>query len=91
MSKETKKQLKRDMVIDDFVRELEKADNILELHQRHLKGLAESNAALHGDDEVIYSSLYNRTVIQRVDMKRILRKYKRKVVKKDGDEAAKEK
>lgn len=91
MSKETKKQLKRDMELDDLVRELEKVDNILEIHERHLKGLAESNAALHGDDEVIYSSLYNRTVIQRADMKRVMRKHKRKVVKKDADEAAKEK
>ena len=91
MSKETKKELKEEIALDNFARELEKCDNVLELNERHLKALAESNAALHGDEEVIYSPLYQRIVAQRKDIKIALRKAKRKVVKKDADEAAKEK
>lgn len=91
MSKETKKQLKKEIALDNMARELEKADNVLELMERHLKAIAEANAALHGDEEVIYSPLYQRIVAQRKNIKLALRKSKHKIVKKDADDIAEEK
>jgi len=87
MKKKDKEKLKQEVELDNYVRELEKSDNVLELVEQHLHALGKSNAALHCDDEIVFSPLYTLVTKQREGIKLALRKFKRKVPKEDADAA----
>ena len=87
MKKKDKEKLRREIELDNYARELEKADNVLELVEQHLHATAKANAALHCDDEILFSPLYTQVVGARNGIKTALRKFKRKVPKEDADEA----
>ena len=87
MKKKDKKRIKEETELNNYVRELEKADNALELVEQHLHATAKANAALHCDDEILFSPLYTQVVGIRSGIKTVLRKYKRKIPKEDIDEA----
>lgn len=76
-----KKEDKQRIEIENYVRELEKADNVLESIQRLLKADAERNAALHCASEIIYSPLYGQVDMARKGIKMVLRTWKRKIPK----------
>ena len=87
MKRRDKERIKNETEIIGYARELEKADNALELVEQHLHATAKANAALHCDDEILFSPLYMQVVGVRSGIKMVLRKYKRKVPKEDIDEA----
>lgn len=84
MNKEEKKQTE----LDNYLRELEKADNVLALTEKYFKFHAATNASLHCDDEVVPSPLYKKIIETRKTMKLAMRKWKRKIPKFTTDEAA---
>lgn len=83
MNKEDKQRLE----IENYVRELEKADNVFEVIQRLLKADAERNAALHCAMEIVYSPLYGQVDMARKGIKMVLRTWKRKIPKQKVQEA----
>ena len=87
MKKADKKRIQEETELDNYARELEKADNALELVEQHLHATAKANATLHCDDEILFSPLYTQVVGVRNGIKTVLRKYKRKVPKESVDEA----
>lgn len=87
MKKADKKRIKDETELINYVRELEKSDNVLELVEQHLHATAKANAALHCDDEILFSPLYVQVVSSRNGIKMVLRKYRRKVPKEDIDKA----
>lgn len=84
-----KKELGEQIDLDNLVRELEKSDNVFELMEVYLESHAKMNASLHCEKEVIFSTLYNRIVAARKDIKIALKKSKHKVAKEDLDEGNK--
>lgn len=87
MKKKDKEKIRQEVALDNYVRELEKSDNVLELVEQHLHATAKANAALHCDDEILFSPLYMQVVGARNGIKMVLRKFKRKVPKENADEA----
>ena len=87
MKKADKKRIKEETELNNYIRELEKSDNVLELMEQHLHAIAKGNAALHCDDEIVFSPLYEQVLGARRGIKLVLRKYKRKVPKEDIDKA----
>ncbi len=66
---------------ENYVRELEKSLNALEKVERFLRFNAQSNAALHMADEIIYSPLYGEVVGAIRGIRMVLRTWKRKIIK----------
>ncbi len=87
MKKKDKENLQREVELDNYARELEKSDNVLELVLQHLHATAKANAALHCDDEILFSPLYTQVIGVRNGIRTVLRKYKRKVPKEAADVA----
>jgi hypothetical protein len=81
-----KKEDRQRLEIENYVRELEKTDNVLEVMQRLLKADAERNAALHCASEVVYSPLYGQVDMARKGIKMVLRTWKRKIPKAKVEE-----
>jgi hypothetical protein len=81
-----KKEDKQRIEIENYVRELEKAANVLESVQRLLKADAERNGALHCADEIIYSPLYGQVDMARKGINMVLRTWKRKIPKAKVEE-----
>ncbi len=81
-----KKEDKQRLEIENYVRELEKTDNVLEVVQRLLKADADRNAALHCASEVVYSPLYGQVDMARKGIKMVLRTWKRKIPKAKVEE-----
>ncbi len=81
-----KKDDKIKIELENYVRQLEKDANTLELMERHLKAHAVMNAALHCAEEVLPSPLYIQVVSTLGDIKKLLRTYKRKVPKFDAED-----
>jgi len=67
--------------LDNYVRELEKSQNALEKCELLLRRQAQSNAALHMADEIIYSPLYGEVVGAIKGIRMVLRTWKRKIIK----------
>jgi hypothetical protein len=84
MNREEKKQTE----LDNYLRELEKSDNVLTLVEKYFKFHAAMNASLHCDEEVVPSPLYKQIIEARKGIKLALRKWKRKIPKFSTDEAA---
>jgi len=86
MNREEKKQTE----LDNYLRELEKSDNVLALVEKYFKFHAAANASLHCDDEVVPSPLYKKIIEARKGIKLAMRKWKRKIPKLNADEVADE-
>lgn len=84
MTKDEKKQTE----LDNYLRELEKSDNVLSLVEKYFKFHAAMNASLHCDDEVVPSPLYKQIIEARKGIKLAMRKWKRKIPKFSADEVA---
>ena len=80
MKKQNKDQ-KIKLELENYVRQLEKDANTLEMCERFLKAQAVMNASLHCNEEVIPSPLYNQVVGTLKKIKEFLQVYIRKVVK----------
>jgi len=81
---------KKQTELDNYLRELEKADNVLALTEKYFKFHAAMNASLHCDDEVVPPPLFKKIIETRRTMKLAMRKWKRKIPKFTADEAAEE-
>jgi hypothetical protein len=86
MNREEKKQTE----LDNYVRELEKADNVLALAEKYFKFHAAANASLHCDEEVVASPLYKKIAETRRTIRQAMRKWKRKIPKFNSEDVAKE-
>lgn len=84
MTKDEKKQTE----LDNYLRELEKADHTLRLVEMFFKFHAAQNAALHCDEEVVPSPLYKKVIESRKGIKLAMRKWKRKIPKLSADDIA---
>lgn len=80
------KEEKQLIEIENYVRELEKAANVLESVTRLLKADAERNGALHCATEIVYSPLYGQVDMARKGIKMVLRTWKRKIPKQKVEE-----
>lgn len=72
--------------LENYVRELQKANDTLEQVQTYLKAHANMNAALHCTDEVIPPPLYGQVKGSRDGIRAVLRTWKRKVPKLKADD-----
>jgi hypothetical protein len=86
MKKQSKAQ-KIDLELDNYLRQLEKDANALELVERHLKAHAVMNAALHCSEEVLPSPLYTQVVKTLEDIKKVIQTYGRTIPKFDAEDA----
>ena len=80
---EAKAELDKEIELDNIVRDFEKIDNVLAFVEAHLEAQGKVNAALHCDEEVVFSTLHNRVLASREDIKLALKKLRHKVGKKD--------
>lgn len=85
MKKSDKTKLNQKLELENYVRELEKCDNVLMLVERKLRAEAEANAALHCAEEILPSPLYIQVVDQRRNIKESLRTWRRKIPKLDAE------
>lgn len=86
MNREEKKQTE----LDNYLRELEKSDNVLALAEKYFKFHAAMNASMHCDEEVVPSPLYKQIIEARKGIKLALRKWKRKIPKLNAEKVANE-
>lgn len=84
--KKPTKQEQLELDLDNSIRQLEKDANTLERVERHLKAHAVMNAALHCQEEVIPSPLYQQVLQTLKDIKKLLRVSKRKIKKFDAEQ-----